>query len=459
MKRSGLQRFQTVVYILSFFCMGARHMNMQCWSMVPSTQTKSKVKSQLGFDTTLLGALDATFLFAYGAGNYVAGPVEDRFGLRYVVPSGMVIAACSYFAVMALGLAYVETIYPFAVFWAINGFCQATVWTGGVAVMGNWFSKKDYGKVIGSWSCNASVGDVLGYVVAGLMLFGTVRWEYITMTAALFMITIAILYMLCIPDHPPPALLEGQRNSHLAEELIQELQPLRDHPELTRKKGISIFQAWMLPGVFVYSIDYAAVKLLNYGMMFWLPYYLDEHVGLSSLLITCISSLFDIGAIVGSTPLGWLSDRIGSRILIVAPLLIIAFPVFFCFQFGTHDTFWIYFILVPLIGLTVSTASNIISGAGAADLARNEALENKSEALATVTGIMDGTGAFGAACGTFIMGALSKMGWSVVFYFLMGVNAVAFGLLIPYMVRDIRKKTWLRAKLMKKTSIEDDTNL
>jgi len=32
-----LQRFQVVVYIISFLCMAARHMCMQCWSMVAPT--------------------------------------------------------------------------------------------------------------------------------------------------------------------------------------------------------------------------------------------------------------------------------------------------------------------------------------------------------------------------------------------------------------------------------------
>ena len=389
--------------------------------------------------------MDSTFLFGYGVGNYLAGPLEDRFGLRIVMPLGMLMSACAYFSAMAMGFEDVRHPAPFIVVWVINGFFQATVWAGTVAVMGNWFTKKDYGKVIGSWSCNASVGDVMGYGLAGLMLFGSVEWEYITMTSALFMVTIAITYMLFIPDHPSSAMFEGQCKRHIAEELVQELQPLKSGPDQGRKQGISIFKAWMLPGVFIYSMDYAAVKLLNYGMMFWLPYYLDNHVGLSSLMITCISSLFDIGAIVGSGPVGYLTDRLGSRVLAVTPMLVLAIPIFFCFQFGTHDTFWIYFILVPGIGLTVSTASNIISGAGAADLARNDSVgENKSEALATVTGIMDGTGAFGAACGTFIIGAIGS--WTAVFYFLMGINAIAFALLLPYTIRDLRRKTWTLAK-------------
>lgn len=41
----------------------------------------------------------------------------------------------------------------------------------------------------------------------------------------------------------------------------------------------------------------------------------------------------------------------------------------------------------------------MISSAISADLGRQEALQNSQEALATVTGIVDGTGSIGAAAG------------------------------------------------------------
>lgn len=41
----------------------------------------------------------------------------------------------------------------------------------------------------------------------------------------------------------------------------------------------------------------------------------------------------------------------------------------------------------------------MISSAISADLGRQEALRGSQEALATVTGIVDGTGSFGAAAG------------------------------------------------------------
>jgi len=44
----------------------------------------------------------------------------------------------------------------------------------------------------------------------------------------------------------------------------------------------------------------------------------------------------------------------------------------------------------------------MISSAISADLGRQEALQNSQQALATVTGIVDGTGSIGAAAGQVI---------------------------------------------------------
>ena len=50
-------------------------------------------------------------------------------------------------------------------------------------------------------------------------------------------------------------------------------------------------------------------------------------------------------------------------------------------------------------GFFIGGPSNMISSAISADLGRQELIQGSSEALATVTGIVDGTGSIGAAVG------------------------------------------------------------
>ncbi len=51
----------------------------------------------------------------------------------------------------------------------------------------------------------------------------------------------------------------------------------------------------------------------------------------------------------------------------------------------------------------------MISSAISADLGRQDALQNSQEALATVTGIVDGTGSIGAAGGQVMLSSKSML--------------------------------------------------
>jgi len=104
-------------------------------------------------------------------------------------------------------------------------------------------------------------------------------------------------------------------------------------------------------------------------MMFWLPYYIKDHIGLSGETSAALASSYDFFGILGSICAGYLSDYAKSRVLVVVPFLIISLPAFLLFRLGSEETFWIYFLLVPLTGFLVSGAANMISSAVAADLA------------------------------------------------------------------------------------------
>jgi len=75
-------------------------------------------------------------------------------------------------------------------------------------------------------------------------------------------------------------------------------------------------------------------------------------------------------------------------------------------------------VYMTIVGLFIGGASNIIAGTISADLGRQDAIQGNSEALATVTGIVDGTGSVGAALGQIIVPVIqSHFNWFFVFYY------------------------------------------
>lgn len=79
----------------------------------------------------------------------------------------------------------------------------------------------------------------------------------------------------------------------------------------------------------------------------------------------------------------------------------------------------------------------MISGVISTDLGKNEIIKNE-EALSTVTGIIDGTGAVGASLGQVVIGVLATFSWDLVFAFMFLVGLTGCSLLVKYSIRDIK---------------------
>ena len=74
---------------------------------------------------------------------------------------------------------------------------------------------------------------------------------------------------------------------------------------------------------------------------------------------------------------------------------------------------------MTITGVFIGGPANMISAAITADLGRQEILAASDQALSTVTGIVDGTGSFGAASGQVLIPVIQKHwnDWRFVFYF------------------------------------------
>ncbi len=73
---------------------------------------------------------------------------------------------------------------------------------------------------------------------------------------------------------------------------------------------------------------------------------------------------------------------------------------------------------MTITGTFIGGPANMISAAITADLGRQEVLAASDQALSTVTGIVDGTGSFGAAIGQILIPVIQKgRDWEFVFYF------------------------------------------
>lgn len=154
---------------------------------------------------------------------------------------------------------------------------------------------------------------------------------------------------------------------------------------------------------------------------------------LSSETAGNLSTLFDVGGVLGGILAGHISDRLDARAITAASFMYCAIPALFFYRSYGHVSLALNIALMFITGMFVNGPYALITTAVSADLGTHSSLKGNSRALATVTAIIDGTGSVGAAIGPLLTGYISATSWSGVFTMLM-IAALIAGLLLTRLV-------------------------
>lgn len=246
-----LKKWQVIVFISSFMCMASRHSALTGYFMVVHIQVKHQVQQELGFSNTWLGVFDSSYLLCYAFGNFVSGVLGDKYPLKNLVSIGMLLFSIVYgivrtIQIVLMGMLNVTIPWIYAVLFAFNGAFQSTVWPGTVAVIANWFPKSSRGSVMGFWSTNASVGDIIGQQTAAFLM-GTsfFRWEFVILITIFYNLISGAMFLF-VEDKPDSDMLPTKQAREVVGEIQENSSPTVE--TVPKKKGISFWKAWLLPG-------------------------------------------------------------------------------------------------------------------------------------------------------------------------------------------------------------------
>uniref|UniRef100_A0A8C1NRR6 Glucose-6-phosphate exchanger SLC37A2 n=1 Tax=Cyprinus carpio TaxID=7962 RepID=A0A8C1NRR6_CYPCA len=345
----------------------------------------------------LFGVLDNCFLVAYAIGMFFSGMFGERLPLRYYLSSGMILSGL-FTVLFGLGFYWqIHSLWYYCLVQALNGLVQTTGWPAVVACVGNWFGKGKRGFIMGIWNSHTSVGNILGSLIAGVYVSSSWGLSFIVPG-----IIIASAGVICF-------LFLVESKSHMLDIW-----------------GICLF----VHGVVEFSLCLLFAKLVSYTFLYWLPLYIANVAHFDPKEAGDLSTLFDVGGIVGGILAGLISDYSGGRATTCCAMLIIAAPMLFLYnkigQNGLPTTIG----MLLWCGALVNGPYALITTAVSADLGTHECLRGNSRALSTVTAIIDGTGSIGAAIGPLLAGLISPTGWNNVFYMLIAADLVLHCLLL-----------------------------
>lgn len=366
---------------------------------------------------SLFGILDNCFLVAYAVGMFFSGIFGERLPLRLYLSAGMLLSGL-FTALFGLGFYWnIHSLGYYAFIQVMNGLVQTTGWPAVVACVGNWFGKGKRGFIMGVWNSHTSVGNILGSLIAGA--FVSSAWGLSFIVPGAIIACTGLLCFFFLVDKPEDVECSSPQHHDDSSEVSEAV-----HSEVD-SEAISFCGALRIPGVLEFSMCLLFAKLVSYTFLYWLPLYISNIAHFDAKEAGDMSTLFDVGGIMGGILAGLVSDYTGARAATCWIMLVAAAPMLFLYNDIGQQSLVVSIGMLLLCGALVNGPYALITTAVSADLGTHESLRGNSRALSTVTAIIDGTGSVGAALGPLLAGVISPSGWNNVFYMLITADVLA----------------------------------
>lgn len=360
--------------------------------------------SAIQFTKEQMGRIDATYLTIYSAGQFIAGPLADRFGPRRVILFGL---ALSILIGTLNGM--VTLLAAFIALAAIQGIAQSSGWSPVVKNMSSWFSMRERGTVMGFWCTNFAVGGFIATIFAAEavrfftgtpLVNGIAAWRFAFFAPAAAVALVWLLFLLLQRDKPedvglPP--IEAYQGE--PEPVIEEGDRPADEPEGSWHVVAEVLRN---PIVWVLAIGYFSLKLTRYAFLLWGPMLVKETLGSGVSQSAWTAAMFEVGGPLGVIAAGIVSDRLFAArrfpvavvsLFVLAGLMLAANQL----SLGTIGLGVFFFCA----GFFLFGPDTIISGTAAMDFGTRKG-------AGTAAGLINGVGSVGAIFGGYLPGWLAS---------------------------------------------------
>jgi OPA family glycerol-3-phosphate transporter-like MFS transporter len=348
-----------------------------------------------GYSKAGLGAALTGLSIAYGLSKFLMGSVSDRSNPKYFLPLGLLLSSIIMGAFGLVPLAS-ATLSAIAIVMVLNGWVQGMGWPPCGKTMVHWFSTRERGLAVSVWNTAHNVGGALvaTFALLGVTLFHDWRAKFYF--NALIAALVAAGVFLLLEDMPQARGLpsiERYRNDYPPDYSDAHEQTLgfRD-----------IFLKYVLSNRYLWAIAIANAfcYFVRYGVVNWIPTYLETAKGFSFQQSSLAWSLYEWSAIPGTIACGWVSDRLfkGKRAPATILFMALTLAAVVVYWLNAKGPLWLDYAALISIGFLIYGPIMII-GLHSLDLV-------PKKAAGTAAGF---TGFFGYVFGSAVAG--SGVGW------------------------------------------------
>jgi OPA family sugar phosphate sensor protein UhpC-like MFS transporter len=328
----------------------------------------------------------------------------------------------------ALAMGFSNTVLWMGILFAVQGICQSSGWAPLSKNVGEFFSQRERGSIMGFWCTNYAFGGFIASVLAGYSAqhFG---WRFAFVIPAGVLFVIWVLFFIFQRNRPEDLGLPPIEQYHGENEsVIDPAETPAAEPEGSWHVVAEVLcnrMVWLL------AVVYFLIKPTRYLLLYWSPVFVNDLLGTDTATSGILGSMFDLAGPLGTLVGGFISDRLFKSKRI--PICVIAlFCLAICmaaFRFVPARQ-WDVGVGMFVIGFLIYIPDSLVAGAASIDFGTRKG-------ASTASGLVNGLGSIGQIIGVTLPGWAGRvLGeghkiWNPIFLWLGIALAVAGLLLLP----------------------------
>jgi phosphoglycerate transporter family protein len=360
-----------------------------------------------GYSRSEIGWVFSVFSIIYGVGKFISGAICDRSDARYFMSIGLIGSA-----ICALCVGFSNSIFVFALLYALSGIFQSMGWPPVSRLMTHWYAPQDLGTRWGLVNASHQFGSI-AILLGGSWLLETFGWRSVFIVPAVIALLLAGILFERLRDTPESLGLPSIEEK----EGLKVIKVHKGEPEITFRE---IFLEHILPNRALWYVCMANffVYIIRMGFFNWAPTFLQEARGASILGSGVQSALFELTGAFGGILAGWASDRIfkGQRNRTSFYFMILLITLLFLFWKIPSSSQIVNTLFLFLMGFFIYGPQTLV-GISGAEL-------GSKRAAAAANGLTGTFGYLGGAVSGVGVGKVADLwGWDAVFLFF-GICAI-----------------------------------
>ncbi len=255
------------------------------------------IRDEYGFSKTEFGLILTATYIAYAIGQFVNGPIVDKFGGKRMMIFGAIGTIISN---ILFGLnAYTGTLNLFVAIWVMNGYMQAYGSPGNLKINCSWFKVEERGIFAGVFTAVVYLGRMF-IMLAGPIIIAYSHWKWIFIAPALVACVTTLGVYIFVKETPKDAGFDAV-----------------DFAESKKKHGdkINFFTSLRIvlssKTMWIMGFAYLSTGVVRNGLEQWFPSYLQEvhNIAQGSVKFGAQAALMPIAGLLGAIAAGFISDK------------------------------------------------------------------------------------------------------------------------------------------------------